>query len=343
MRQSSCGFNGGKNVKVLEQQPTTGGHSKPKHSSIKSGGLWGNLRYDLRFNPCLCFLCLPAIIWFCVFAYSPLIYLLAAFKKYSPAKGLWGSEWVQLENFKAFFGSDAFFRVTFNTFFLNVLFIASSTITSILIAIALSEIGNRYFKKVTQSIVILPHFISWTVIALLCEALLKTQNGFINNFLVSLGMEKINFYQNADVWPALLVCLRIWQGAGYGSIVYLATIAGLDQSMYEAARVDGATRGQCIRYLTLPLLKTTVVMLSIMSISKIFNGDFGMIYNLVGSNSMLYRTTDVIDTYTYRMLVESTNIGQSAAVSFYQSLLGFIIVMLTNAATKKLDPDSALF
>ena len=309
----------------------------------KSGGLISGIKYDIRHNPYLCLLCVPSILWFCIFAYSPLVYLLTAFQRYRPTEGLWGSEFIGLMNFKAFFGSSAFFQVTFNTIFLNALFIISSMAVSILIAIALSEVNGRLFKKATQSIVILPHFISWTVIALLCEALLKTQNGFINNILVSLGMEKINFYQNADVWPALLVFLRIWQGAGYGSIVYLATIAGLDQEMFEAARVDGATRGQCIRYLTLPLLKSTAVMLFIMNVGKIFNGDFGMIYNLVGSNSLLYRTTDVIDTYVYRMLVESTNIGQSAAVSFYQSVMGFVIVLATNALTRKLDPDSALF
>ena len=317
--------------------------SGTKRSKQKRGGILAGLLYDMKHNPYLCLLCLPAIIWFCIFAYSPLVYLLTAFKRYQATKGLWGSEWVGLKNFEAFFGSDAFFRVTFNTIFLNALFIVVTMIFSILIAIALSEVGNRLFKKVTQSIVILPHFISWTVIALLCEALLKTQNGFINNILVSLGLEKINFYQNADVWSALLTILRVWQGAGYGSIVYLATIAGLDQEMFEAARVDGATRGQCIRYLTLPLLKSTAIMLFIMNVGKIFNGDFGMIYNLVGTNSMLYRTTDVIDTYVYRMLMDSTNIGQSAAVSFYQSVMGLIIVMGTNALTKKLDPDSALF
>ncbi len=317
--------------------------SGAKRSKRKKGGILAGIAYDIRHNPYLCLLCLPAIIWFCIFAYSPLVYLLTAFKRYQASKGLWASDWVGLKNFEAFFGSDAFFRVTFNTIFLNALFIVVTMIFSILIAIALSEVGNRLFKKVTQSIVILPHFISWTVIALLCEALLRTQNGFFNNILVSLGMEKINFYQNADVWPALLVILRVWQGAGYGSIVYLATIAGLDQEMFEAARVDGATRGQCIRFLTLPLLKSTAIMLFIMNVGKIFNGDFGMIFNLVGTNSMLYRTTDVIDTYVYRMLMDSTNIGQSAAVSFYQSVMGLIIVLGTNALTKKLDPDSALF
>ncbi len=314
-----------------------------KNKAKKSSGFLANLIYDVKNNPYLCLMALPAIIWFCVFSYSPLVYLLAAFKKYQAAKGLFGSDWVGLKNFQAFFGSSAFFRVTFNTVFLNALFILSTMAVSILIAIALSEVSGRLFKKVTQSVVILPHFISWTVIALLCEALLKTNNGFINNILVALGFEKINFYQNADIWPAFLTFLRIWQGAGYGSIVYLATITGIDQEMYEAARVDGATRGQCIRYMTLPLLKSTIIMMLIMNIGKIFNGDFGMIFNLVGSNSMLFRTTDVIDTYVYRMLVESTNIGQSAAVSLYQSIMGFVIVMVTNSLTRKLDEDSALF
>jgi len=316
---------------------------RKKEKKKKGGGFLSNLKYDIKNNPYLCLMALPAIIWFCVFSYSPLVYLLAAFKKYQAAKGLWKSDWVGFKNFQAFFGSEAFLRVTFNTVFLNALFILSTMLVSILIAIALSEISSKWFKKITQSVVILPHFISWTVIALLCEALLKTNNGFINNIFVSFGLKKINFYQNADIWPAFLTLLRIWQGAGYGSIVYLATIAGLDQEMYEAARVDGATRGQCIRYMTLPLLKSTIVMMLIMSIGKIFNGDFGMIFNLVGSNSLLYRTTDVIDTYVYRMLVESTNIGQSSAVSLYQSIMGFVIVMVTNAITKKLDEDSALF
>ncbi|MCR5753827.1 MAG: ABC transporter permease subunit [Acetatifactor sp.] len=314
-----------------------------KKTKKKSGGVIVGIKYDIKHNPYLCLMCLPTIIWFCIFSYSPLVYLVTAFKKYSATKGLWGSDWVGIKNFEAFFGSTAFYRVTINTVLLNALFILSSMFFSILIVIALSEISNRLFKKVTQSVVILPHFISWTVIALLCEAFLKTQNGVVNNVLVSMGLKKINFYQNADVWPVLLAILRVWQGAGYGSIVYLATIAGLDQEMFEAARVDGATRGQCIRYLTLPLLKTTAVMLFIMSVGKIFNGDFGMIYNLVGTNSLLYRTTDVIDTYVYRMLMESSNIGQSAAVSFYQSIMGLVIVMATNAITKKIDPDSALF
>lgn len=306
-------------------------------------GLIADFIYDLKHNPALLVMCLPVIVWFITFSYIPLGYLLVAFKKYSAVLGLWGSEWVGLKNFEAFFGSTNFLNVTYNTVVLNVMFIFSTMFVSILIAIAISEINNRPYKKAVQSIVILPHFISWTVIALLCESLLKTSNGFVNNIIVALGGKKINFYQRPDVWPWLLTILRVWQGAGYGSIVYLATITGIDQSIYEAARIDGASRAQCIWYITLPVLRTTAMLLMIMNVGKIFNGDFGMIYNLVGDNSLLFKTTDVIDTYVYRMLVESTNIGQSTAVSLCQSIMGLVIVMATNALAKKVEPDSALF
>lgn len=317
--------------------------SHPAVGSLTKPQRFDGLRYDLKHNKSLWLMCLPMCVWFVVFSYIPLVFLIAAFKKYSAVQGLFGSEWVGLKNFEAFFGSSNFITVTYNTVFLNLLFIVSSMCMSILIALAISEVNNKVFKKVTQSVVILPHFISWTVVALLCESLLKTQNGFVNNIIVSMGGTKINFFQRADVWPGLLTLLRIWQGAGYGSIVYLATITGIDQSVYEAARIDGATRLQSIWYITLPVLRTTAVLMFIMSIGKIFNGDFGMIYNLVGSNSMLYKTTDVIDTYVYRMLVESTNIGQSMAVSLWQSVMGLLIVLATNALARRLEPDAALF
>ncbi len=309
----------------------------------KKTGWFANIKYDLTHNPLLCLMCLPVIIWFIIFAYIPLVYLVVAFKKYSAVAGLWGSDWVGMKNFEAFFGSTNFINVTYNTVFLNALFIIATMLASILIAIAISEVNNRYYKKVVQSVVILPHFISWTVIALLCESLLKTSNGFVNNLIISMGGTKINFYQRPDIWPTVLTLLRVWQGAGYGSIVYLATITGIDQSIYEAARIDGASRAQCIWYITLPVLRTTAMLLMIMNVGKIFNGDFGMIYNLVGSNSLLYKTTDVIDTYVYRMLVESTNIGQSTAVSLWQSIMGLVIVLCTNALARKVEPDSALF
>lgn len=305
--------------------------------------VFGNIRYDLKHNRGLILLSIPAILWFLLFAYAPLGGLIVAFQKYSPAKGILKSQFVGFKNFEFFFGSEAFFRVTFNTLFLNALFILSTMFFSILIAIALSEINHKLFKKVSQSIVILPHFISWTVIALLMETILKTEGGFINNIIMNFGFEPIKFLQTAKLWPGILTVLRIWQGAGYGSIIYLATITGMDREIFEAAKVDGATRLQCIRFLTIPLLKTTAILLFIMSVGKIFNGDFGMIYALVGNNTMLYSTTDVIDTYVYRQLVESANMGMSSAVGLYQSVMGLTMVLITNGIIRKVDKDSALF
>lgn len=302
-----------------------------------------DLLYDLKHNKFLLFMLIPGILFFIVFAYLPMIGIIIAFQDFSAAKGILGSKFIGFENFRFFLGSADSFRVTFNTLFLNALFILSNMVFSILIALMLSEAGSKLFKKGAQSIVILPHFISWAVIGLLAEAMLSSDTGFINNLLTSLGLHPIMFYQDAAIWPWLLTFLNIWQGAGFGSIVYLAAITGLDQEIYEAARIDGASKIQCIRYITLPLLKTTAVLLLIMSVGKIFNGNFGMIYSLVGSNTLLYPTTDIIDTYVYRQLMELGDLGMSSAVGLYQSVLGFVTVVIANKITRKLNPESAIF
>ncbi len=321
----------------------TAAKTKKRPRKSGEGGLVANFRYDLKNNKGLLGLTLPAVAWFLVFAYAPMLGLVIAFQKYSPAKGIFGSEFVFLDNFRFFFGSQDFVRVTVNTLLLNTLFILATNFVAILMAIALSEIKNKYFKKVSQSVIILPHFISWTVVALLIEAFLKTEGGFVNNILAAFGAEPIKFMQTPELWPAILTILRVWQGAGYSSIVYLAAITGFDQSMYEAARVDGATRLQCITRITLPLLRPTVVLLLLMAVGKIFNGDFGMVYAIVGNNTLLYPTTDIIDTYVYRQLMEQSNMGMSSAVGLWQSIMGFIMVVIMNKVTKKIDSDSALF
>lgn len=321
----------------------TAAKTKKRPRKSGEGGLVANFRYDLKNNKGLLGLTLPAVAWFLVFAYAPMLGLVIAFQKYSPAKGIFGSEFVFLDNFRFFFGSQDFVRVTVNTLVLNTLFILATNFVAILMAIALSEIKNKYFKKVSQSVIILPHFISRTVVALLIEAFLKTEGGFVNNILAAFGAEPIKFMQTPELWPAILTILRVWQGAGYSSIVYLAAITGFDQSMYEAARVDGATRLQCITRITLPLLRPTVVLLLLMAVGKIFNGDFGMVYAIVGNNTLLYPTTDIIDTYVYRQLMEQSNMGMSSAVGLWQSIMGFIMVVIMNKVTKKIDSDSALF
>ena len=300
---------------------------------------------DIKRNKWLVAMCIPAIVFFIIFSYIPMAGLYIAFVNYKPSTGIWLSKFVGLENFKFFFTSKDWITITTNTLYLNVLFIVSSTIASVAIAIMLSEIKNRWVKKITQSIVILPHFMSWTIVALFSVAIIAS-DGLVNRIIVGITGNPDNaiaFYNTPSVWPALLVCLKIWQGAGFGSIVYLATITGIDQSVYEAAVIDGASRWKCITKITLPLLKNTIIMLTIMSVGKIFYGDFGMIYTMVGTNSMLYPTTDVIDTYLLRAMLENTNMGMTAAIGLVQSVLGFILVVASNALANKVSPDSALF
>lgn len=294
-------------------------------------------------NKYLYLLTLPGILFFFVFSYIPMAGIVIAFQDFKPTKGILKSPFVGFDNFVFFFTSKDWGKVTFNTIYLNALFILVGTFFSITIAIMLSEVTRKIFVKVTQSIVILPHFLSWTVIAMFSLSWFSTDTGFINSNLTKLGMPNIDFVGNAGIWPLILVVLNIWHGAGFGSIVYLAAIAGMDQEMYEAARIDGASRFQSILYITLPLLKSTVILLLIMSVGKIFYGNFGMIYALVGSNPQLYPTTDVIDTFVYRMLNELGYLGMASAVGFYQSIVGFVLVITTNFIAKKVSEESAIF
>lgn len=325
---------------ILSEKNVTEKNPKKKKQRRKKEN---DFLYDIKHNKFLLLMVLPGVLFFIIFAYLPMLGIVIAFQDFSATRGILGSRFVGFDNFKFFLGSRDSFRVTFNTLFLNCLFIFTSIAASIGIAIMLSEVSRKLFKKVTQSIVILPHFISWTVIALLAEALFSTDAGFINHTLSSIGLSPILFYKNASIWPGLLTLMNIWQGAGFGSIVYLAAITGIDQEVFEAAKIDGASRVQAIRYITLPLLKSTAILLLIMSVGKIFNGNFGMIYSLVGSNTLLYPTTDIIDTYVYRQLMELGDLGMSSAVGLYQSVLGFVMVLITNKIAGKVSPESAIF
>jgi putative aldouronate transport system permease protein len=304
-----------------------------------------NFFQEIIHNRYLYLLTLPGLLFFIVFNYLPMAGLYIAFVKYSPLAPLFGlgSPFVGLRNFEFFFTSRNWLTITANTLFLNSLFIASGLVTQIFLAVSLNEMTLKGVKKITQAFMFLPNFISWTVVSVFATALFSTNEGLINQFIRSLGGEGINFYQTPSVWPGLLVILRLWKGAGFGTVIYLATIAGIDQEIYEAAIIDGAGRLGRIWHITLPMLKTTTAMLLILSVGSIFYGDFGMIYALVGDNPMLRPTTDVIDVYVYRALRVNNNIGMSSAVGLFQSVIGFITVVLTNGIVKKLDPDSALF
>jgi putative aldouronate transport system permease protein len=297
---------------------------------------------ELHKNKVLYLMMVPTIIWVTVFCYVPMYGVLIAFKDFSYKKGIWGSTFVGLKNFEFLFHYKGVGRIFFNTIFLNVLFIATGTILSIFFALIFAEIKNKVYSRVVQTIAIFPHFVSWNVVAMFLGGIIGGSGRF-THWIIEHGGNDPQFYNNALWWPLILVILKIWQGVGYGTIVYVAVITGLDKEIYEAAKVDGASRLQIILKITLPQLKVTAIMLTLMSIGKIFNGDFGMIYAIVGENSQLYSTTDVIDTFVYRALRELNNLGMSTATSFFQSIVGLVMVFVTNAITKKIEPDAAIF
>ncbi len=284
----------------------------------------------------------PSIIWICIFSYYPMYGILIAFKDYSYKKGIWNSPWAGLDNFRFLFNYKGIWKIFSNTILLNLLFLIFTTFFSVLLALVFVEIKNKVYNKLVQTIAIFPHFVSWTVVAMFMSGIVGS-SGIITNWITSNGAADPMFYRNAEAWPIILVILKIWQGAGYGSIVYVAAITGFDREIYEAAKVDGATRLQRVTKITLPLLRTTIIMLTIMSVGKIFNGDFGMIYALVGDNTGLFSTTDVVDTFVYRALRQMNNLGMSTATSLFQSVVGLILVFLSNAITKKIEPDAAIF
>nr|WP_310186788.1 ABC transporter permease subunit [Bacillus sp. 3255] len=283
------------------------------------------------------------MIWFFIFAYLPMGGIVIAFQDFKAMKGITGSEFVGLKNFRFFFQSKDWVQIVTNTVFLNVLFIGFSTLAAVTIAIMVTEMSGKWFKKVTQSVMIFPHFLSWTVVAMFVMAFVATDGGFVNQILAVFGIPPVQLLSAPEYWPSILVLLKIWHSAGFSSIVYMATISGITPDIYESASIDGASRFQKIRYITLPLLKPTVILLLILAVGGIFNGDFGMIYAIIGRNPLLYPTTDVIDTYVFRAMMDLGDMSMSAAIGFMQSLIGFILVVTVNAIAKKTAPESAIF
>lgn len=302
-----------------------------------------NLTYDLRHNKALLLMILPVLVYLLVFSYAPMVGSIIAFKSYNFSKGIFGSPWCGFNNFRFFFLSGKAWQVTKNTVLYNVAFIAVQNVLEITVAIFLSEIAKPRFKQVTQAAMFLPNFISWVVVGAIAYNLLSYDFGFINNVLSSMGMEKWDVYTNAGYWPGIFVFLSAWKHVGYGSIVYLAAIMGISTDIYESASLDGANEWQKIRYITLPGIKPTFVVLLILSIGNIFRGNFDMFYQLVGTNGMLYNATDVIDTYVFRSLLTTFEFGMSSAIGLYQSVLCCITLIATNMIIRRISPENALY
>ncbi len=291
----------------------------------------------------LCLMCLPAIIYFIAFNYAPLPGLYVAFVKYNYAKGIFGSKFVGLENFRFLFQSGKLWTLTRNTILYNFAFLILDNVIAMFMAILINEITRKWFKKVTQTIMLLPYFISAVLVGLLVYNIFNYDFGFVNRILSSMGLKKWAPYSNPNVWPVLIVLIQLWQCTGYNTIVYFATIMGIDTETIEAARIDGVNAFQRIRYIELPMLKPTLVILMLFAMGGIVKGNFGLFYNIIGQNSILYPTTDIIETYVYRATMTDFNFSTASAIGFYQSILGFVIVMICNRVIKKIEPEYSLF
>ena len=307
--------------------------------SYRKPSLW----HVIAQNKTLLLMCVPAIVFFFVFSYMPMPGAYIAFTNFQYNKGIWASPFVGLQNFKFLFQSGQLGLLLRNTILYNLAFIVLGNVLQLTFAILLNEVQSKRYKKITQSMMFLPYFISDVLVSLLVYNLLNYDYGFISNLVRSLGGEMPKVYQMAGAWPIIIVLVNLWKGTGYGTVVYFAAITGMDSSMLEAAQIDGANGFQRIRYIILPTLKPTVVILFLFAIGGILKGNFGLFYNLVGNNSMLFNTTDIIETYVYRSMMNSFNFSQSSAVGLFQSVVGFFIVIGANAFVKKLDPDYALF
>lgn len=266
-----------------------------------------------------------------------------AFKKIDYGLGIFNSPWVGLENFEYLFKTDAALIMTRNTILYNVVFIVLGTILGIAVGIMLSELRSKAKTKFFQTVILLPYLLSWVICAYIGYAFLSKESGLLNSLLTSLGLQAVDWYNDPGKWPVILIIVNIWKGIGYTSIIYMSTIIGIDKSLYEAARVDGATRWQEIRMITLPLLKSTIIMLTIMNIGRIFYSDFGLFYQIPLNSGTLYPTTQTIDTYVYRALMQQNQIGMSSAAGVYQSLVGFVLVLAANMIVRKISPDDAMF
>ena len=301
----------------------------------------GRLKFSKNLQ--LWMLCLIPLIQVFIFAYIPMGGLVIAFKDYNYAKGIFGSDWVGFGNFEVFLKSADFIRTTWNTLFMNFLFIIFGTVSALLVAILLYSLKSRAATKVYQTTMIMPHFLSWVVVSYMAYAILHPSYGVLNGLLETFGIAPIDWYSKPEAWPAILTVCYIWKHVGMDSIIYYAALMGIDASLYEAADLDGANEFQKSIYITLPTISGLIIIMTILKIGAIMRADFGLFYQITRDAGALYSTTDVIDTYIFRTMRVIGDMGLSSAVGFMQSVIGCILVIVTNAVVSKIDSEKSLF
>ena len=311
-----------------------------KSAKVSSGTVQARIRHNIP----LYLMFLPGAIYLLINNYIPMAGLVIAFKQVNWNKGILKSPWVGFSNFEYLFKTKEAWNITRNTLGYNIIFIILGTVIAIAVAILLNEITSMMLKKTYQTVILLPYLISMVVVSYLVYAMLSSENGFVNlSILRPLGKQEISWYTESKYWPAILIIIYIWKTFGYNCILYYATLVGIDRGYYEAAVIDGASRWQQIRHITLPELVPTIITLTLMSIGKIFYSDFGLFYQVPMDSGPLYDVTNTIDTYVYRGLIRQNNVGMSSAAGFYQSVIGFVLVLLANYTVRRISKENALF
>lgn len=303
---------------------------------------------DLRQNAIFLLMVLPGVIWLILFFYIPVLGNVIAFKDYRHSgegfiDSVLQSEWIGLDNFKFLFQSSDAYIITRNTILYNLGFILLGLVFAVGIAIIFSEMRSKWLVKIYQTTTLFPYFLSWVIISFFVYAFLSPDKGLLNNILRDMGMDPISWYSSPGYWPFILLFLGIWKGLGYNSIIYYATIMGIDPTYYEAAIVDGASKWQRIRYVTIPQLLPLVTILTILAVGNIFRADFGLFYQIPKNSGPLFNVTQVLDTYVYRGIAGTGDIGMAIAAGLYQSIVGCVLVVTTNLLVRRFDKESALF
>jgi putative aldouronate transport system permease protein len=299
---------------------------------------------ELYKNRVLFLMALPGVLALFAFNYMPMFGLIIAFKNLNFSKGFFRSDWYGLKNFEFFIKTPYAFTITRNTILYNLVFIAAGNLFAVACAVALHELRNRKTAKFYQSVMFLPYFLSWVVVSYLAFSFLSVDMGFINTrVLPAIGMKPIEWYSTREYWPTILVICNLWKYTGYNSVIYLASIVGILPEYFEAATIDGANKWQQIRKITVPLISPVISILVLLGIGRVFFADFGLFYQVPKNTGALFDVTNVIDTYVYRTLVNSGDLGMSSAAGLYQAVVGFVLVLGSNLLVRKIDPSKAMF
>ena len=315
---------------------------KNNMAALDNGRVCSPRRRKLGNNIPFLVLAVPGIVLLVCFRLLPIFGLILPFKNYTFDKGFLGSDWAGFKNFEYLFKSSDVLIATRNTILYNVIFIITGIVAGVIIALLLYEITSK-FVKAYQTVLFLPYFISWVVAAYVVKALLDVDNGLVNHIIERFGGESVNWYGEKSVWPGIIIISNLWKTVGNNVVMYYAALVGINPEYYEAAKIDGAGKLKQMWYVSIPMIKNVIIVLFIINIGKVMFADFGLFYNVPMNSSILYPTTDVLDTYVYRALINLGDIGMSSAAAFYQSVIGFLLVVATNFIVKKVDPDSGIF